>query len=36
MSKVEIANTIPKKPRINIGEFGKSYTGTFIVIGSKI
>ena len=36
INKVEIATKIPKKPRINIGEFGKSYTGTFIVIWSKI
>ena len=36
MSKVTMATKIPKKPRINIGEFGKSYTGTFIVIGSEI
>jgi len=36
MNKVAIATKIPKKPRINIGEFGKSYTGTFIVIESKI
>ena len=36
MNKVAIATKIPKKPRISIGEFGKSYTGTFIVIGSKI
>jgi len=35
MNKVAIATKIPKKPRINIGEFGKSYTGTFIVIGNK-
>ena len=35
MNKVAIATKIPKKPRISIGEFGKSYTGTFIVIGSK-
>ena len=36
MNKVTVATIIPKKPRINIGEFGKSYTGTFIIIGSKI
>tara|TARA_Y100000589_G_scaffold221686_1_gene209263 strand:+ start:446 stop:556 length:111 start_codon:yes stop_codon:yes gene_type:complete len=36
MNKVAIETKIPKKPRINIGEFGKSYRGTFIVIGSKI
>ena len=35
-NKVAIATKIPKKPRISIGEFGKSYTGTFIVIGSEI
>jgi len=35
INKVEIATKIPKKPRINIGEFGKSYTGTFIVIRNK-
>ena len=35
MNKVAIATKIPKKPRISIGEFGKSYTGTFIIIGSK-
>ena len=36
MNKVVIAISIPKKPIFNIGEFGKSYTGTFIVIESKI
>jgi len=36
MNKFTIAIKIPKKPRINIGEFGKSYTGTFIIIGSEI
>tara|TARA_B100000963_G_scaffold121050_1_gene105569 strand:+ start:483 stop:632 length:150 start_codon:yes stop_codon:yes gene_type:complete len=36
MNKVTIATKIPKKPRINIGEFGKSYTGTFIIIGRKL
>ena len=36
MNNVAIATKIPKKPRVSIGEFGKSYTGTFIVIGSKI
>ena len=27
MNKVASATKMPKKPRINIGEFGKSYTG---------
>jgi len=36
MTSVTIATKNPKKPRINIGEFGKSYTGTSIIIGSKI
>ena len=36
INKVEIATKIPKKPRINIGELGKSYTGTFIVIRNEI
>ena len=35
INKVEIATKIPKKPRINIGEFGKSYTGIFIVIRNE-
>ena len=35
MNKVAIVTKIPNKPRINIGEFGKSYTGIFIIIGSK-
>jgi len=34
-NKVEIATKIPKKPIIRIGEFGKSYTGTFIAIRIK-
>mgnify|MGYP001479457955 CR=1 FL=1 len=36
MNRVAIATKIPKKPRINIGEFGKSYTGTFMIIESEI
>ena len=36
INKVAIATKIPKKPRISIGEFGKSYTGIFIVIRNKI
>tara|TARA_Y100000589_G_scaffold25900_1_gene21370 strand:+ start:418 stop:606 length:189 start_codon:yes stop_codon:yes gene_type:complete len=35
ISRVEIATKIPKKPRINIGEFGKSYTGTSIIIRNE-
>ena len=32
MNKVNSANKIPKNPRIKIGEFGKSYTGKFMIL----
>ena len=35
INKVEIATKIPKKPRISIGELGKSYKGTFILIRNE-